>query len=215
MTARLGPMGLAGLATLMLLAGCAGGGRVELVALNFEAIDPPAGPAPRVNRLELDQCFWWLDEQGHVWVAMQREQRWPVGPDWRFRFQLSFALGEPPAGKARDFRISRREFRAAARFGPSQSRWESVRGIVALYREPGDRLRGSFRLQVTREVQRPLGDWGHPAAYLMLGTFTAVHDEAHGRRIAEGSELPGHERRDPEAQAPATRPALPTTPPDP
>lgn len=215
MTAGRRLLNCAGLGVVALLAGCAGGGRVELVALNFEAIDPPAGPAPRVSRLELDQCYWWLDEQGHVWVALQREQRWPVGPDWRFRFQLSFALDEPPAGQARDYRISRREFRAAARFGPSQSRWESVRGIVALYREPGDRLRGSFRLQVTREVQRPLGDWSRPVAYIMLGTFTAVRDEARGRRIAEGSEFPGHERRDLDTAMPATSPALPTTQPVP
>lgn len=196
---------------LCLLAGCQGSGQVQITALNFQAIDPPAGPPPRFWQLDLDRCYWWTDEAGHVWVALERDQRSLVlGEMGHMRFQLSLALGEPPAGRARDYRVSRREMRVAARFGPAQSRWTSLSGIVALYREPQDRLRGSFRLDVAREVQQMLGGWGRPTRYLMMGTFMAAHDEAAGRRIAADTESLGLEREPPASQPvsrPASRPA--------
>lgn len=192
---------------LCVLAGCQGRGHVQIAALNFQAIDPPAGPPPRFSQLDLDRCYWWTDEEGHVWIAMERDQRSLVlGELGHMRFQLSLALGEPPAGRARDYRVSRRELRIAARLGPAQSRWTSLSGIVALYREPQDRLRGSFRLDVAREVQQLLGGWGRPARFLIMGTFMAVHDEAAGRRIAADTESLGLERGPPTTQ-PVSRPA--------
>ena len=186
----------------MLLAGCTGSARVQIAALDYQAIDPPAGPPPVVVPLDADRCFWWTDEHGKVWVALERDQPLLLTPEWRFRFQLSFALDEPPAGRARDYALSKRELRAMVRAGPTQARYSSVRGIVALYREPYDRMRGSFRLEVAREVQQMLGGWGRPSRYLMMGTFHAVHDETRGRAIAEQSESSGRER-EPAASQPA------------
>ncbi len=167
-----------------LVAGCAGTGRVTVAALDFQAIDPPAGPPPRFMQLNLDRCGWWADEAGHVQVAMECERPSWLVPEWRFRFQLTLALDEPPAGRARDYRLGPREFRGTARFGPSQSRFESLRGVVALYREGGGQFRGSFRMEAAREVQQLLGGWSRQGRYLMMGTFLAVHDETAGRRIA-------------------------------
>ena len=65
--------------------------------------------------------------------------------------QLSMVLDKPPRGHARNYLVSKRELRGLARFGPAAARYVSLSGIVALYREPGDRLRGSFRLQVARQ----------------------------------------------------------------
>ncbi len=172
-----------GVFALLAAIGCSGSGRVEVASLNFEAVDPPAGPPPRFTRIALDRCYWWLDENGRVCVAMERNQPTPLGPGWRFRFQLALQLDEPPAGRARDYRVTKRELRATARFGPSQSRFTSISGVVALYRQPQDRLRGSFRLLVAREVQQMLGGWGLPGRYLMMGTFEAVRNEEHGRQI--------------------------------
>lgn len=198
---------------LLALAGCGGHGQVEIAALNFAAIDPPGGPPPRFVRLRLDRCCWWLDEAGKVWVALERERPSPFGRLAHFRFQLSLALDEPPAGSARDYLVSRRQLRAVARYGPAESRFVSQVGIVALYRAPGDRLRGSFRLQVGREARQLLGGWSRPARYLMMGTFEAVRDEARGRRIAEQTESHGWEREPPPGQpAPATSQPAPGVP---
>jgi hypothetical protein len=176
---------------LGLLAGCNGSGRVDVAALDFQAIDPPAGPAPRFVVLDLDRCYWWADEDGRVHVALERDRPILLAGDWRFRFQLSLALDQLPAGKARDYRVNRRELRGVARFGPAQSRFTSLYGIVALYREPQDRLRGSFRMEVSRETQQLLGGWSRPSRYLMMGTFVAVPDGERGRRIAAEAEAPG------------------------
>jgi hypothetical protein len=187
---------------LALLAGCNGTGRVSVAALDYQAIDPPAGAAPQVIDLDMDRCCWWADEDSHIWIAMECQRPSLLIPEWRFRFQLSLALEEPPAGRARDYHLGQRALRGIVRFGPSQGRYQSVRGIVALYRQPGDQFRGSFRMEVAREVQQLLGGWSRPARYLMMGTFTAVADETQGRRIAGEAEALG-----PERPAPASAPA--------
>jgi hypothetical protein len=183
---------LAAAGALTLLVGCCGTGRVEVAALNFRAIDPPAGPPPRFYTVDLDCCYWWLDDDGNVWVAMRRTQPiLPFEPGGDFVFQLSLALRDPPAGSARDYLVTRRELRASAKFGPAETRFVSISGIVALYREAGDKLRGSFRLQVAREVNQMLGGWSRPERYLMQGTFMAVRDAERGWPIAEATEAYG------------------------
>ena len=197
--------------SLGLLAGCNGSGRVDVAALDFQAIDPPEGPAPRFVELDLDRCYWWADEDGRVHVALERDRPTLLGAEWRFRFQLSLALDQLPAGKARDYRVNRRELLGVARFGPAQSRFTSLYGIVALYREPQDRLRGSFRMEVSRETQQLLGGWSRPSRYLMMGTFVAVPDAERGRRIAAEAEAPGAVRESPASQT-AAQPGVTTGP---
>ena len=174
-----------------LACGCAGGGHLELISLNYRAIDPPA---PRASTLEVDRCYWWTDDAGRVWVALESVRHpWftPFGP---FLFQMSLALDRLPAGRARDYSVAQRELRALARLGPVESRFTAVAGVVAVYRATGDKLRGSFRLHVRREVSRLLGGWSEPTSFLMHGTFTALHDAARGRPIAEQTESHGWER---------------------
>lgn len=198
------PRGLAGLPRLVLfglaagLAGCGGSGRIHIASLNYRAIDPPAGPAPGVTTLDLERCYWWTDEKGQVCVSMEREVPSLLGRLARFTFQMSLVLEKPPAGRARDYSVAKRELRALARVGPAQSRFTSVAGIVALYREPGDRLRGSFRLLAAREVNGLLGGWSRPSGYLMTGTFVAVHDPRRGRVIADATEAFGWQRDTPQ-----------------
>ncbi len=191
---------------LAALAGCQGGGHVDVAALNYRDIDPPA---PNITRLDLDRCFWWTDEQDHVWIALERDQPFLLGPE-HFVFQLSLALDKPPAGRSRNYLASNRELRGVACFGPAQSRFVSMAGIVALYREPGERLRGSFRLDVMRHAQQLLGGWNRAGRYLMLGTFDAVKDEQQGRRIAAATEAHGWDREPPATQ-PTTQPATQPT----
>jgi hypothetical protein len=194
--------GLACLALWLALTGCQGRGRVDVAALNFQAVDPPAGPPAEFTRLEMDRCYWWTDDQGKVWVAMERDQPIGWGTDWHFKFQLSLALDQPPAGRARDYLVTKRELRAVSKFGPSQSRFVSLVGVVALYREPDNRLRGSFRLQVAREMQELLGNWSAATRWLMLGTFEAVPDPGRGKEIATESEAFGPQRESPAESAP-------------
>lgn len=182
--------------------GCGGSAHLELAALDYRSIDPPA---PRTARFDTGDCYWW--QQGRqVWIAIERVSVPPLlGKAAAFQFQLSLELPELPAGRARDYLVERRELRARARIGPLELRFTSLAGIVALYREPGEQLRGSLRLVVSREANQLLGGWARGSNVLMLGTFTAVHDEARGRRIAAQTEGPGWER-DPPASQPGAQP---------
>jgi hypothetical protein len=187
---------LAGLG--LLAAGCHGQARLELAAIDYRSIDPPAA---RIVRLSPSRCYWWTDEQGRVWIAMQYERRTLLGRLGHLQFQLSLLLEQPPAGKARNYNVDNCTLRAVARAGPTEGRFTSVTGIVALYREPNDRFRGSLRILADRQASRLLGGWGKSARFLILGSFTAVHDEQRGREIADLTESRGWERNTP---APAT-----------
>jgi hypothetical protein len=188
---------LAALAAL-LSAGC-GGGKVQLISLDYRSIDPP-GVSP--VEIVLDGCYWWTDEQGQLWVAMSAGRQ----PSLRaepLSFKLSLALPRPPAGDGRDYSVTDRTLRAVARIGPLEGRFCSVTGIVAIYRESDQRLRGAMRALVTREVAQLLGGWSKPTRLLMLAQFEAVHDPASGQPIVEASESHGWDRAPP----PTTRPA--------
>jgi len=201
-------VGLGGMLVTFLLfvAGCTGSGRLEFASLNFKAIDPPA---PRVSPLKVQECYWWTDQDGQVWIAMQHRGIPFFNPRLRFEFQLSLALEQLPAGQARNYQLRRRELRARVKFGPWESRFASQLGIAALYRESGDRLRGSLRVQTTRVSLEFLGSWSEPVRYLMLGSFVAVPGEQRGRAIAEATESAGWGRDTPvrPASQPATAPA--------
>ena len=195
---------IAGSLTLLVCltaSGCSGSAHLEFTALNFRSIDPP----PPYSRSRFDHCYWWTDDQERVWIAMERRVASILGEDFTFEFQLSLLLERLPAGRARNYTVGQREFRALARVGPLESRFTSSAGIVALYRASGDRLRGSLRLQVVRRSVNPLlGGWSRPARYLIAGTLEAVHDERRGRAIVEKME---HEAFDEALKPPASRPS--------
>jgi hypothetical protein len=187
-------------------AGCHGSGRIEIASLNYRTIDPPA---PQHTPIDFHECYWWTDADGRVWIAMQREQAALFNPKLRFQFQLSLVLEKLPAGPALNYKVTRNTLRARVHFGPWQSRFTSQVGVVAVYRAPHDRLRGSVRLQAARVTTEWLGGWSRPTRYLMLGSFLAVPDERRGRPIAEATESQGWGR---EPRAPAPPAAGPSAP---
>ncbi len=190
------------LALLLFSTGCHGGGRLELTSLSFKSVDPPA---PRVSSVKLRECYWWTDDAGQVWIAMQAQWSFWFNPKLRLELQMSLVLEKLPAGVARNYQLGNQTMRGRIRFGLWESRLASQVGIAAVYRESGDRLRGSMRLQATRVTSQLLGNWGRPVRYLVLGDFTAVHDEQRGRVIAELTESSGWNRK------PTSRPAIQTT----
>lgn len=192
------------LLSTVVLAGCAGAprGHVELIALDYRNIDPPA---PKVWRIHTPGCYWWSDEAGQVWIALERDQPSPLGRRARHVFRLSLVLPELPAGRAREYHVSRRALRAFERFGPAERRLSAIVGVVALYREANERLRGTVRFQVQQEVLVGLA-WNLPTRQLMLGEFTAVWNPERGQAIVAETEADGWERP-PEDPQPTTRTA--------
>lgn len=193
-------------ALLACIAGCAGSAHIELAALDYKMIDPPA---PKFAPIDARQCYWWTAGDGKVWVAIEQYTESVLfGKSGAFLFQLSLELKDAPAGRARNYLVEQRELRAIVKIGPAEIRFQSLAGIVALYRDRNspDHLRGSFRLLVGREVSQVLGGWSRGTNVLMLGSFEAVRDEARGKRIADATEGNGWQR-DAAAQPDAPRKA--------
>lgn len=180
--------------TLALLAGCSSG-HLEVVHLNFREIDPPAALPARIS---LDECRWWTEEDGALRIALRRTWNIPFAPT-PFVLSLALDLEKLPAGKARNYEIAREMFRGAMKGGPIESRMYSTRGVLALYREPGNRLRGSLRVAVSRVTAQLLGGWSRPAPQVVQGTFTAVFDPKRGREIRAAAELPRATTTQPDA----------------
>lgn len=177
---------------LALCPGCAPAARIELASLEFGTIDPPAA---RFIVVEADGCWWWQDTDGRVHVVLEKRQSLPVAGT-EFSFRLAVELEDLPAGRAREYQVAKDELEAVASIGFAESRFSSVSGILALYREPGDRLRGSLRLTVARESTQLMGGWGPKTRYLMLGTFLAKQDEGRGREANQSSQVSQPAARD-------------------
>ena len=186
--------GLLVAAGLLLAAGsgCTGHSRLEFIPLSCRTVEPP--PA-RTTALRAGRCYWWQDEYGQVWVAMEHENRSALGRYASFALRLSLVLDKLPAGRARDYTLTRRSFRGVFRSPTGESRFISTAGAATLQSPSGNRLRGSFRLLGQRQASRVLGDWGPPSSYLIQGTFEAVRDEVRGGRILADTESQGWGRQ--------------------
>lgn len=182
-------------ATLLLAVGCSAPGNLELVSMSFQSIDPPA---PFSHKLPLREATWWTDADGTLWIAGDHLTALPIGPVDRFTMQLSLRLPRLPNGKARNYTLTSDSLRAVLDLGPGRSRLQSTRGIAAVYREPGDRLRVSVRCQTARQ-NRGLSDWTKPEPFLLLAEFVARHaaDPAAGRVVVQATEGDGFERAAP------------------
>lgn len=188
-----------GLAVLLLMAGVAvigcAPGMVEMTALDFGHIDPPAA---QVFEMPLDQCYWWADEDGRLWVAGRRRFAVPFAGEFgRIDFRLSLRLDGPPAGSAREFQVRADGLRAVLRAGPQELRFESRDGIVAAYRRDGGVLEIIGRIRASRRNTTMLGSWSEPSQYLMLLRMKAGEDARAGQPIAAETETQGFERRPP------------------
>ena len=134
------------LLTALMACGCAGKAHLEFASLSFKAIDPPA---PRVSKLDLSECYWWTDDDGQLWIAMEKNRTAWFDRKLRLEFQLSLALEKLPAGRARNYKLGPREIRTRIKFGLWESRFSSHLGVAAVYRESGDQIgRASCRERV-------------------------------------------------------------------
>ncbi len=175
----------------MVSTGCASG-QLLVTSLRFDAIDPPSAD---VGRIDLQEAYWWEDDEGSLWVAARRPYRGWTGRN-AGAVELSLRLAAPPRGRARNYTMSRETLRLRGEFGPLDVRFESKRGIAALYRLAGDRYRCRFRALTTRETRQVVGGWGRPTRHLVMGECVAVHDPRRGQKIATATESLGWERKD-------------------
>ena len=176
----------------LLGSGCTGGATLHIIPLNQKKISMTA---PLIVRIDPDQCYYWVNDNGHLCIAM-RNYRWSLlGSKFAKESVLSFVVEEPPAGSTRNFRVTRRTVRHRFDAGLTHLRSASLGGIVAVW-DYGQRvLRGRFRLTVRQQSYSALAGWGSNRTVLLVGEFSAVHNPKAGRRILDRTERDGMERQ--------------------
>ena len=180
-------------AAAALLFGCTGRADLQFVSTNLTAINPPP---PIVYHYEPRHCFWWLDDDGSMNIAMEFENMSLFSRLGRLRMQVSLTFENPPAGEARDYAIGPRTVRGRFETAMTQARLISSAGVISISKAPDGNFRGSFRTLLQQFPGVSLFSLApqKPGSYLMFGTFDAVHDAARGRKIREDTESDGWAR---------------------
>ncbi len=179
---------------LLFAAGCSMSGTISFDELNFKRI-PTQGPL--ISQVPVSECFWWVDED-KIRLSLGYEEGVGLGEMNHKRLDCSFVLPEAPADRARDYQVDSQMMRCYWRRGPVHDRFSSIRGIIAIWLAPGNKLHGRFRLIAGQENFHILTGWSDVGQVVLSGEFDATHDPKRGEKIFIRSEEDGMERSLPE-----------------
>ena len=166
-------------------AGCTGQAGFELISLRMHDLNPAL---PQSTRFRASECYYRVDAEGKIRVAMRYQNLAWFGPLSRVTFTLSFLLEEPPAGRARNYRLGGESVRGWAMAGPEAHRLRSTHGIAVIYDVREHTLRGRFRCYVRHQKGSLLTGWRGNALLLLMGEFDAVKNEERAGELEAESE---------------------------
>ncbi|HRX84609.1 MAG TPA: hypothetical protein P5572_06265 [Phycisphaerae bacterium] len=164
---------------------------LQLVDMDLRSV-PDAGPL--VERITLDDCYWWQTQEGLAVAAARGPVRATGSP--RKRVDLSFVFTGLPAGQSRNYLLNTESLRAYVRQGSTHRRYRSASGIAAVWLEPGGELRVKFRVLARRETFHILTGWSPAGETMLLGELQARHDGVTAQAILQRSEADGMNRTD-------------------
>lgn len=196
------------LAVLISLAvvGCSGKGTIQLVSLNMTDIDPPEA---KVWKFDAQQNYWWIDSNGELNISLLHRHDSLLGVFGSYHVGLSLVFDEPPAGRARNYKVGPREARATFASAMANMRFTPFAGIVSVIIGKDGVLRGSYRIwsTVANEMNVLSILPQKSGNILMFGTFEAVKHEAQGKKLREFVESNSPPR--PARKAPTTQTTKP------
>ncbi len=197
------------LVAVALIGSCAGRASVHLIPTGPTPI-PTAGPL--LIELSPKECYFWIDDDGRLLLAMRAHHASLWGSGFEREFILSLVLKKVPAGSARYYRATRRTMRARYRHGLGHTRAASLTGSVLVSDFGTSRMKGRFRIKAKQQSYFVLTGWGRDALVLFVGEFAAVENRIHGERILARTEESGMERLPPGTPIPVLGPprAAPT-----
>jgi len=192
---------LAGLPIWIAAPGCAGHAVVYSVPLGTKQISTTD---PLVVRVTPDECYFWVNEQEELCVAMRSFSGSIFGKRFVKEFLLSLVAKGLPAGGGREYRMDRRTARAIQDAGYGHKRLASLSGIFAVWNYRDGHLRGRFRFTAKEQRYSVLSGWSGNNAILVIGEFTSVKDRVRGERLLSRTEEGAMERETPQGRT-ATR----------
>ena len=116
--------------TVLTTAGCAGRAIVHMIPLGTKRIDTTA---PLLVRVSPDECYFWVNEQEELCIAMRSNTRSIFGKRFEKEFLLSLVAKGLPAGDGREYRMDRRTARMRHDAGYGHTRSASLSGIFAVW----------------------------------------------------------------------------------
>lgn len=171
--------------TLLTSAGCAGRATVHMIPLGAKRIDTTA---PLTVRVSPGECYFWVNEQEELCLAMRSHSRSIFGRRFENEFLMSFVAKGLPAGSGRDYRMDRRTARVTHDAGYGHTRSSSLSGILAVWDYRRNQLRGRFRFTAKQQSYSVLSGWSGNNAVLLVGEFMAVGNEAAGKELLQRTE---------------------------
>jgi len=174
-----------GASLLFLGSGCNGLASVHVIPMGSKRI---SATAPLIQRVAPGECYYWVDGNGALCVAMRQHRGQGLGKLFEYDAAMSLVFGGPPSGPARTYGVSTRTFRSRTRHGLTHTRAASTSGVAGVWDYGKPRLRGRFRLVAKEQSYwAPIG-WGADRFTLIVGEFVAVYDRAKGERLLEITE---------------------------
>ncbi len=171
--------------------GCAGRATVHAIPLGTQRINTSG---PLIPEFKPDECYYWIDDDGRLCVAIRSVKTSFVDPRLSQGFVLSFVFDGTPAGSARDFRMNRRTARCRSHAAIFQTRSASLGGIATVWGYGKKVLHGRFRFPAKIQVHHLLAGWRDDGTVVYTGEFSAVCDRKRGQAILAESEGTGMER---------------------
>jgi len=187
--------------TLLTAAGCAGHATVHMIPLGTKRIDTTA---PLIVSVSPDECYFWVNEQEELCVAMRSHFRSTFGKRFEKEFLLSMIAKGLPAGSGREYRMDRRTARVRRDAGYAHTRAASLSGIFAVWDYRRNQLRGRFRFTAKEQSYSVLKGWSGNDAVLVVGEFLAAEDRVRGERLLSKTVEGAMGRETPQGRA-ATR----------
>ncbi|MGD2109391.1 MAG: hypothetical protein PVI86_08355 [Phycisphaerae bacterium] len=142
-----------------------------------------------------DECFFWVNDENELCIAMREASPCFVGETRRREFVLSLVLGEPPAGAARHYRLTRQSARMKDRKGFCYTRAASLSGEAIVWDYGPRRLRGRFRMVAKHQTYSVLTGWRGNSRAIIVGEFVARRNDEACRDILARTETGGMERK--------------------
>jgi len=184
-------------------AGCAGHAVVYSVPLGTKQISTTG---PLIVRVTPDECYFWVNDQEELCVAMRSFSGSILGKRFHREFVLSIVVKGLPAGSGREYRMDRRTVRARNDAGYAHTRSASLGGILAVWDYRRGQVRGRFRFTAKEQSYSVLTGWSGNNTVLCIGEFTAFRNETAGKRLLARTEEGAMGRATDEAKAARTSP---------
>ncbi|UCE60189.1 MAG: hypothetical protein JSU63_00270 [Phycisphaerales bacterium] len=174
-----------------LLGGCTGHASIQVVPVSLKKISIAT---PLVRNITPDACYYWINEDGELCIAMKEIKQSVLGKPFGKEFYLSLVLEGLPAGSTRNYALNRRSLRVRHRRGYTHTRSASLAGIAAVWDYGKRELRGRFRTAAIQQSYSVLRGWKGDRRVLLLGEFAAVQNRQAGEKILARTEQDGMKR---------------------